>query len=119
MPQGPTSTVVSVSVVSGQPRVSPDPVPVRGKDRTITFKLLTPGYGFPTSGSIVVVGGHKAQFPQEPQWVDAQTVTLLDCNSNASPKSYTYRITVIDEQGRPLVLDPTIENEGRPAKAEA
>lgn len=116
MPQTHTSPItVYVSVVDGAVQVSPEVLPVQGEQRTLEFRLQTLGYSFPTLGAILIEGGHKSQFPQPPVWVDAQTVTLLDRNCNRQPRSYSYKLVVLDALGRRRSVDPTINNEGRPA----
>lgn len=105
---------VDVSVVDGQVQVSPETLRVQGEDSTLHFRLQTAGYSFPTLGAIVIEGAHKGQFPQPPQWVDAQHVTLHDRNCNREPRSYKYTVVVLDARGRRHTLDPLIVNEGRP-----
>jgi|GEM_PF-1946980 len=106
---------VDVSVVDGQVQVSPETLRVRGEDCTLNFRLQTAGYSFPTLGAIVIEGGHKGQFPQPPQWVDAQHVTLRDRNCNRETRSYKYTVVVLDARGRRHALDPLIVNEGKPS----
>lgn len=115
MPNRPSRPLtVHVSVADGQVHVSPEVLPVQGEPCTLQFRLVTPGYSFPTLGAIVIDGPHKGQFPQPPVWVDAQTVTLLDRNANRQPRRYRYTVAVLDALGRRRSVDPVIENEGRP-----
>ncbi|MDT7837832.1 hypothetical protein [Aquabacterium sp. OR-4] len=117
MPHPPASILtVNVSVVDGQVIVNPETLPVTDGPHTLEFRLQTLGYSFPTLGAIVIEGGHKSQFPQAPVWVNAQTVTLFDRNANRQPRSYSYRVAVLDALGRRRCTDPTITNEGRPVR---
>lgn len=106
---------VDVTVVDGAIQVSPESVAVQGQHQVLQFNLLTTGCSFPSPGdkAIVLDPRHKAQFPKNPHWRDAQTVTLYDCNTNTEPCCYKYTVNVLDSQGRLLTLDPQIENEGK------
>jgi len=116
VPHSPSNVInVDVTVVDGAIQVSPETVTVRGQNQVLQFKLRTAGYSFPSPGTLAIVldPAHKAQFPKDPVWHNAQTVTLYDCNTNAAPCCYDYTVNVVDAAGRGLTLDPQIENEGK------
>ncbi|MEW6707782.1 MAG: hypothetical protein AB1430_23295 [Pseudomonadota bacterium] len=93
----------------GQWVCSPDPIPVREANVNLTFLLSTPGYSFASTNAIVVHDG-GSEFPDPSVTKDATTAKLRDKNSKAGRFKYDVNL-VRDSDKRPVVIDPTIENQ--------
>lgn len=101
---------VTISVTpAGFIQCSPDPLPVRGRDATLTFLLETAGYRFPINRAVMVKAAPNAQFPFPAQTRDARTVTLYDANTDDLLYPYTVRVISLEDE-RLIERDPSIEN---------
>lgn len=105
------TTQVQVNVDSkGNVSCSPDPIPVKGANVLIQFKLVGEGWEFADKDAIVV-DNPGSNFPY-PSWtLKPQRAALLDADNSTG--DFKYSVTVVEtSSGRPVVFDPTIRNEG-------
>lgn len=93
---------------SGKLVCDPDPLKAEGQNVHIKFEISAQGYRFPDSGAIVVHGG-SGQFPEPSVTSNATCAKLKD--KNTEPGSFKYDVHLLDPDGRPVVIDPIIENQ--------
>jgi hypothetical protein len=86
----------------------PDPVKPEGENVHIKFEIQAEGYTFPASGAITVHDGN-GQFP-EPSVTSSPTCAKLK-DKNTAPGSFKYDVHLLDRDGKPVVIDPVIENQ--------
>ncbi|HEX6706981.1 MAG TPA: hypothetical protein VF169_19640 [Albitalea sp.] len=100
---------IDVTVADGKVSVNIDKLKMgKQKQAKIEWQLKTDGYTFPSDG--IVIPGNDGQFSDFRVNGSGRTFSCVDANTNS--KDYKYDVKVIDRNGTPYELDPTIQNEG-------
>lgn len=106
---------VSIYVVNDAIVVRPDHLVMNKSDCDveIAFKLQTPGYVFPQTPNYGIdIDDSSDEFDQYTISTDRRRVHLVNKNNNEA--TYKYSVQVLEEAtGKPLDVDPTIENRGK------
>jgi len=101
-------TVIPDTNGNDQIKCEPNPVPVGDPNTLIAFNLMTPGYHFKSTNTIVLRGTFP-DFPY-PSWtLNKTTAGLFDLCNDDDVFAYTVKVKR-DSDGKEFSVDPEIRN---------